>query len=605
MNAPQYGQGQAGGPRVSPDVLPVLARNTDVPLEALGGGSVATSKEKAADQFGDAAGDLATHIENTSIQMRDQADTTMVLNANLKAEKLKNDLQGAGMNLHGPDAVAGAPELSGKLQAGLGDISSTLTTRQQELFQRMANSHVADFDSAMRAHGAQETKQFESQTRQANINNAMSDAANNAYNPQRIQESKQIAQALLDQELAQQGVHPVQMDATGQPIMGPGGQPIVNPDGAAVARSAQLKLTTELHMGVIDARLSDNNPQAAANYFQLNKHEIDPKDWDRINNATKEGVQRGQAQNGADAILAKYLNAGAPGPAGTGGYQDDLAKIKDPQVREATTRLVEQGFSQRQQAVVAAQKNLALDAYGAVAKAPGVDPQMAVPPQTWSAMTDAQKAAANAIPNPPAKSNDAAFAEFNQMRPGDVAALDQHDFMTNYWSKMSKGDQVQAQATWNAAKQVINSPKLVSDTLVNKMATQHFASTNDVDPNLPPSKWDPDKLELHNEFNRDTRNAVNDFETNDLGGKRKATQPEIQSIMDKMTMQSTQAKSGNWWALGMNGSPATQAYQDMDKIPSGDMGQIRSSLRNAGKPVTPQNILKVYNAHQGSRNNGQ
>lgn len=573
-----------------------------MPLEAAGGGRVASIRSQSADQLGDAGNGLARSAEDVFIQARDQADKSIALDANLKMSQAKNSLELDGKNLHGPDAVGGIQQQTEKLQKVGDDLASGMTPRQQEIFKGLANAHVSDLSSQLTSHAAQETKQFESSVRQANISTHMADVANHAYDPQYIQVSKDASLGLLHEELASQGVHPMQVDATGAPVIGPDGKTMVDRDGYAVAKQAELQLTTKLHMGVIDARLSDNNPVQAKAWFEKNKSEIDPSQWERINNATKEGVDRQQAQSAADGILNKYIDAGATGPSGKGTYQDDLNGIKDPTVKQEVTRLVEQGFSQRHQAVVAAQQNLALEAYSTVAQNPGVDARSAVPPQTYSALSGTQKDAVHAINNPPSVSKPDAFAEFNQLRPGDLAALSQHDFTTNYWTKMSPGDRTQAQATWNAARQGAANPKLIADTMVKKMAVTHFAKTNDADPNLPPSKWDQDKLEQSNQFTRDAQAAVLDFETNDLGGKRKPTQPEIQGILDKMTMQQTPAKGGNWWALGLNSSPGTQTWQEMDKIPETDMAQVRAGLRSAGKPATPQNILKLYNIVKGGQN---
>lgn len=524
LQAPQYGQGGGGGPRVSPSEVAPLRVNTEAPAEAFGGGAVAAEKSRSAQQIGAATNDVLDHAQRIGLELQDQADHTVVMDKNLAAEKLKDDLQAEAMGYHGPDAVKKQPELQDKLRTGLQALSADLSPRQQGFFDALATSHMSDFGHVLRSHGVEETKKWEKGVTDATVENFQVDAARNPFDPRRIQESKALALTEQQRYLEANGVH------------------ADTPDGKAVLDNANLDLTSKLHIGVIDARLNANKPQAAVNYFELNKDEIDPKYYQHLDGALKEGHVKVASQSIVDGLLKKYSTFAAA--------RGEISTIQDPDTRDAVERRAEREYAlNAKMAGEATDKNM-LKWSDAVQKTGSID---AVPAMELAGMTGEQQKALHLLADQSAGIKQpvpdaTVYAKYNGMLPGQLSRVTPSEMTTQVKPYLSPEQFKDVSDRWAASRDTVNPDSqakvkgMYNDKQMAFNALQGVKIFSGGD-TLTMLHKDPEKADIFREFSEKADAA---FQTFAADNGKAPTVEQKQEILDKLLVKKVLVDRGIW-----------------------------------------------------------
>lgn len=575
--------------RVTSTPLPNV-RRTATETYASAGGPVAEGQgqlARAEAGLGNAiggVGEVGQRVGQAQLQLvhqiereeQDRADQVELLSADRQLGELEDTL------LRDPNL--GALTVRGKDVAGLhqrvleqydqkaGDLATTMRNdRQRIAFQRVLNQRRAGVVDVVDRHTLQELDTYERTETEAYLKQSVQAAIASAGDPLRIAEELDRQEAVVTQHGKRMGLG----------------------DEARKALIGELRSNT--HAGVIERLLARDRDRDASDYYFEVKDQVAGDKRASIEKALDEGSRRGQAQRQADEII----DAG-------GTLSEQRARVRtisDPKLRDAVMDRVEHEAAVREKAERDDLEQRSIAAYNVVDKYHTVT---RVPPSDWVKLPGPVRSSLRGYAEALAKEgrvdtdwvtyyglysragNDASgFARENLLAYRGKLGDEQFKELVGLQLRMRNGERAEADkmvAEFRTKDQIVN------DTLT--LAGIDVKATD----------WRGSSVGAQREarFRRLLDDRVNDLQA--LTGKR-ASNRDIQEIADDLLRSIVLQPGGGWSSILPGGMPVddvTKRVMDLtvDDVPPADRANISRLLREAGQPVTPDNILKFYVARK-------
>lgn len=538
-----------------------------VPIEAFNAGPVAAGAERAASGAADV-------VQKIIAVERQKADRLNVLNqsqelSSFVTDLLYNDKTGA-MNTKGQQIFGMPDQVKQSFSSKISELTQGLhNDNQRQGFQQIARESYEDVNRQIQKHFHTERMNFDTQVTNSFLANEQDAAAKSYLYPERIQTSIENQTKELIEHAGRNGL----------------------PEDWITQNVSEA--VSKTHTAVISRFLSNDMDIKAQAYFNLKKDYITAKDAKALEESLKEGSTRGESQRQTDLIMKKTTDMGEA--------LEKARQIKNSKVRERTEQLVEHRFRQNAAAIELAQKAIYEQAAMIIDKTPGiseVDVRNVVDASSWAKMTPAMHdSLVKRASDPP--NDDKTWLKFLDLDATTIANLDRTDFETKYWSKFDRSRRSRAESMWSEAKQKAGTPGAhVTDIisphkqLINSLKTAHL-----IDPKKPFSKYDEDAAEFLSRMENVANSRLQEFETEKLGGKRKATFDERQKIFDDIIKQDTFVDKTSWYKKGKTGFLTTENIT-YARIPQADKDAIENMFRSKNAKLTQDRVVQAYKAYR-------
>lgn len=299
--------GDFSEPRVQQAPLPGVRVNSDIPLEAAGGGQ-ARAQETAA-QIG-----LAGESERIAMEEKHRADNAATQDAYARLVQLKNstlwDPKEGALTKRGKDSFGIIDDYVPKFQKAAGEIEKDLNNdTQRSIFHRMLDNQQTETIDTMRKHIFGEARSYEKEASDATIQTARNDAVLNfASDPSKVDHSLSLIRATLIDQAQKNGIP------------------------AEVLQRQVEDETSLVHASIVKQLVQNHQSGQAQNYLEAHKDEFNAKDLGTTEAALKQETTLGEVQKQATQLLIDSKND--PAAAITSARQS----IKDPEIQEGTVR---------------------------------------------------------------------------------------------------------------------------------------------------------------------------------------------------------------------------------------------------------------------------
>lgn len=501
------------------------------PLEAFGGGSVATDPNKALQ----AASDTVTGIAEKSYQAATLAANTQ--NKNEVQSFASNSLYGTtdptGKNIPGfIQSINGAGQdahgMYDKLQQTYNDFVSqkmaTLpNTDQRNAFANDAADQWRSINRVAQTHLAAEQTRFEKTQFDSSLDNAVNLGVHSYSDDDAVQNSSEqiitetqkygMTHGWSDQEMA----------------------------------AVQGDKTSQLYSGVVQRYFANGQAAQGKEYYDSVKDKItDSKTNIMLDKLVQDGTTQSQAQSLANKISSEHSDDYSAMAA--------VDEIKDPQLQDAVRSRVKSQIAINNQQTQVARDNVVLQASDAVTKGGSFDSiplalQQQLTPDAKKAL---QKLADNSSGAIPIKNNDAVFNKYSSMQPGALAKVSQAEMITDVRSNVDDYHWKQIQDQWLQSQQGIGGNQVAlaksnQVTQIDGIMLQSFTGARIA------GAQDGQK---YNNFQEGTRKAYNDYKQEvqvqiDSATENKGkplSPPEVREISQRVANQKVfTVQPGTFW----------------------------------------------------------
>ena len=565
--------------------VPVLNPGERVRSESLRIGS--TSARLDSDLFGGATGSqfqrasnqLTRNIQEIVIEEKRKADSLAVLEAQSNADsytrEILTDPNSGLLNKQGKNAFGIEDEFRDSYETRMNEIESGLSNDEQRAAFRQFRIQRADTAyTQINRHMTTQITAFDQEVTENSLQIAMEDAATNYRDPQRIGQSIQDQVQIIEDQATRLGL----------------------PNEYVKAKTDLVKSNT--HAQVVDRMLANGEDLRAQAYYRQVKDQVLGSKAAQLERALEEGSLRGESQRQSDQIMSLGLS-----------MDESLKKarsINDPKVRDETVRRLKGRFQEQAAVQAATKEKLYLEAVNLVEQNRGVPPSDLVPPSTWNQLSVPERKALesrfSAVAN-----NDKAWMQFYEisLNPERLATMPQSEFEAKYWSKFDQAHRTRAEnlrrEAMDAQRSGQKSPKLSSTLTFNDRVTNTLGRHGFIKPGESPAKRSEAEASLFARFEEEAALRVENFELNELGGKRKATGSEIQKVIDGLIKE--KVFIDNWFfddeipAFAVEEDEFGDVYVPYDRIPDDEKSYIQQLLRQNGQEVTDEKVEKIKGAH--------
>jgi len=347
-------------------------------------------------------------------------------------------------------------------------------------------------------------------------------------------------------------------------------------DSTMVRNGMRLEATSQIHEAVIESAINAGKTGYAKEWMKQHGDEIDADTKLRLGKLMETSSTREASQGHADRIWASG-----------GSYGDKTAaarSINDPETRQATLSLVKARIAE-DEAYKAKEESDALDdAMGEIAarRAAGHRPTINdVPVTTWEKMSGKGQSALLAnitADSPPPKASPAYYA-LRQMYVADPIG-----FATNVDLNQFRG-----QITPEEIKEFID---LQEDAITGGPAGEIARTKSQIiKQGLGASGLDPKKIDTGEEEIEFQRRI--DAEAEVMG--RDLKPQDFRDIVDRMSIEVIRERDYIWDVK----SPA--GLTTVEGVPDDQVDELAKAVKDAGQPVTHDNIRLLYNHVNGVR----
>lgn len=538
------------------------------------------------------AGEVAAQIYQDE---RAKADQVAAMDAERQLGDWENstlyDAEKGALTRRGRDAF-GLPEqvlgdydsLVGKISAGLG------SERQRMAFARAAQARRADIDRTVQRHVAGERRHYEQERFTSFMGTSQEAAWFNFMDPKRINLELQRQQGAIIDHAARNGM----------------------PAEWVQAQVAQAASAT--HTGVINRLLSAGQDQAATAYYQQHKTDIAGDVAGKLDAALAEASFRGNAQRQTAAIVAQHQDLGTAVEA--------ARQIEDSKLQDDVVRRVRDFFALQQAARTEAADALYLDMnrelernggdLDAVRQArPSAFVDDLAPGQRQALELRARQIREGREPETDPKT----YLRWMAMSPDELGRMSEAQ-IAQYQTKLAPDDWRRMVADWRNLRAAAaagagggggeSSAARTSLLTFKDVVEGAMRSTGILPEGMTLTQLNKDEARRVVEFEQAAARAVELFEQNDLGGKRKASQAELQKIVNDLGVQAmrleTRAKVERnlMWDKSTTVSELTpeqagKAYIPIGDIPAAMRLRMKAEAKRLGNPnVSDEQIQRAY-----------
>jgi hypothetical protein len=548
-----------------PEALPGVRVAVDAPIDAFGAGKGTQEMTEAFSKVGQAAAKIAE-------QEKKKADELALMDADFKLStlqtKLLRDPQNGALNKRGKDAFGTPGEVMNGFSTGADQIEGGLSNDEQKIaFRKVALGRMAEVDKTVQEHVAGQIKAYDDTTTDSYIANERNSAADNYKDPTAVANSAERQRQAIVAYAGRNGL----------------------PD--EWVKQKMVDVESKTHVEVISRMLANGEDQLAKQYYEQVSPNISGGDKVALDKALEEGSLRGESQRKTDSILSKITTRQEA--------IDQAKQIPDPKVRDAVYERVNKEFDERREIENETRGELYLQSTNLIDANPGKSARDVIPPDTWSKLSLEQRnALQNRGENP--VNDDKKWLDFLDLKPQEVGSLSRADFETKYWSHFDSSHRTRAETQWEAAKKSPDDPKVTNAITFKEQIDNTLRSAKLVDPSNP--KKDDRDAAAYARFEQEAAMALDDFERNQLGGKRHSTMQEKQKILDDMVLKKVFVDQN--WVFSNPQKPAAllsedekgKAYVKIGDVPTAERNQLENLLKSKGRKVTPQKIEQLMGA---------
>lgn len=538
--------------------------STQAPIEAFGGGREVDRAFSAGRGIIDDAQKLLIEEKRKADDVGSQEDYAA---AATKKNALLYDPKSGAMNRRGKDALGTAGEYSEQFDKWAGEYEKGLPNEERRrMFNRIRTRERLELTGSLERHTFGEMKSFDDQTTESGLAVAAEDAVLNYQTPGKVQQNIDLQKAIITSHAARNGL--------------PAEWVKLKTEGAA----------SKTHSAVINRMLNNGQDRLAKEYFDANKAQITGPDASSMEKVLEEGTFRGESQRKTDDIIAKNTER-----------KDALEatrSIEDPKLRDEVEKRVNSFFNQKKVVDAEQEERITQEATDIVEKTKDFDkiPAATVselplsmrtslrryaddlregkkPATSWDTYYDLKTQASSA-------STQEKFLRTNLMafrtQMADAEFKELVDIQTSLRAKDGKADkELEGYRT---------SAQIVNDALASA----------GIDPTPKPGKAEAEQVAL---FRRsvDEQIMVQQRQTG-----KKATNDDVQRIVDNLMVKGTVPGSGflgffQTKKRAFELKPGESIAIDKKDIPRGEVAKIEDALRRAGRPVTDDMVLELYN----------
>lgn len=353
---------------------------------------------------------------------------------------------------------------------------------------------------------------------------------------------------------------------------------------------------TDLHSRVIGTMLADKNDIAAQEYFDTVADRLDPDAAKKLRETLKEGSLRGESQRQSEEIFARDIPK-----------KEALAaarEIEDPELKDMTVKRMKALYTEKEAAEKDQLEELYLDAVNLMEKNPDDSPRDVIEPEVWMQLSVAQRNALEKRSKD--ENNDDAWLEFFFMDPEERSKLSPADFDEKYRSQFDSAHQTRAETLMKESRKAA-AKGAKSPTLTSAISFQ--GRTKNVWDGMQKGVKTPEEKADFARFEGEAAKRLEEFEINDLEGKRRATGEEVQKIVDGVAIEKVTMVTdpGFFWDTRGEVIAATLTPEERDtlyeeeyvkhkNIPDSDIALFTTLLQQRGMTVSEYALEKLYNA---------
>lgn len=500
---------------------------------------------------------------------------------------LYNPKTGA-LNRKGKDAFGSVNEFDEAWKTKTQEIEKRISNNNQRLqFEKIKASRRNDVDRQLMRHVSVEAREYDNQVTQSLLENERDAATGQFMDGERTA----LAIAKSKDEIFKFA------ERDGKP-----------PEWVAEkSREAESKI----HMSILARALTTpGNETWAKQYHEKNKDFIDGDSQDNAAKMVREGTLRGASQSLADQAHALYP-------------KDEVKALKwiagktksDAELREMSEGRTSKIYTREEQAEKQRQENVYQDGAKIIdsflAKGQVIDPREKIPPALWNSVDDKYKKSwlerSKQI-----ETVDAKWSEFSSLSAGAMASMSQSEYEEKFRNHFSSKDKEKADGWRHTA---INRGE--KDQMQTKEAAwiNRFDETlrmrDIVDPSNP-KKTDSD-AKLYLGLKSEVRKAIEEFEIVTLQGKSMPTGEQIQGVIDDVVLRfNRKAKikgTGYGATVGLDLFATEKTAAEMtpaerldaglppkDAIPPASRAALEKRMKEAGKPITDDKLIRAYRA---------
>jgi len=526
--------------------------------------------------IGQAAQNALGRAENWADAEVKKANQLQVLDADRQLSALETNIQydpkSGIINRKGKDAFSLPDDVRTMWDKGVSEIEKSLKNDvQKESFRAMQIQRWTDLDRNVQRHVSGERKAYDEQVTSSYIDNEQGAAALNYLDPERVRMSIDRQRAAIIDHADRNGL----------------------PEEALVQRINDA--VSKTHTAVMARMLANDQDMAAQKYMQDHKDELTAEDITRVEKAVEEGSLRGESQRRVDDIMGRGLSRSDA--------MEEARSVADPKLRDAVEERVSRAYEQRRAAERQDQEDLYQRAANLIDSGPrGAPARSVIPPDQWSRLTPEQRSALQRRAEDP-DNNDKVWLDFLSLSPTDVAGLSRAEFETSYWSHFDKERRTRAESFWSAAVGGKGSkdPAFAATLTFKDRVDNTLRTTGLLDPNKSKSKFNEDEATLYSRFENEAARAIQEYEVNVLGGKRKATGEEMQKVLDTMAVQRVfidkpWGRDPELPARLVQPDDRGRAYVPYDKIPADALVAMKSEAERLKIKPTRDALEKAYGA---------
>lgn len=510
-----------------------------------------------------------SHIEKALTdeydRQMDRFNATAVTAAEAKLAALETDItynpKTGFTTLKGKNALDAPKAIDAQWAPGVGAIQKELTNDiQRSAFQRAVLSRRASLGTSSAQHISQQLQEYEKTETQAFLANSQ-DAAVAAAVPGATADAVSSKSAM---EIMRQREKVIQVA---------GRQGLSDEQTNALLSN----VNSNTHMQVF-SRMLENTPLEGLKYYDEVKGEFTGEDAAKAEKMYKTASLRGQSQEASDRITASY-------PDDQKSALDEVRKIKNPELRDATQQRVEHEYDVKASLKREKDERNYLSAVQAIDAAPGQLPADVVP--HWDDLPLSQREALERRAGD-RTNDDQKWLEFLDLPVTEVAQLTRSQFDAQYWSHFDNSTRSRAENWWKQAQEAARSGKLSDKMASDVTFNQQFDLTMRSIDVLPKKKQINElKGEELREYKELRDEAVVRKELFESEKKRPATSTEIQKIINELTAQRVFVDRWGRDAVRLPGTISTDekknAYIPLAQIPKEFQGELEKMALAAGR----------------------
>lgn len=521
------------------------------------------------DRANRAARNLNSQAQKIEREEQSKADQIKILEADQKLSELETKLlydpQSGAMNARGKDSFSLGETVLPSFQQSASEIEKDLNNDFQKLsFRKMMAQRTSHIDRQISRHVSAETKKHDEQVTKSYVANEMNAAIQNFHDPERIKLS-------LDR---QKGTLMSYADRNGL--------------DAETAKQMLSETESKTHSQIVSKLMNGGGIRHAQKYYADNKNKITGEDRISVEKALKAGVIQADSQSASDKIMAKN-------PSSMTEALVEARKISDPDKRDETVRRVKSRFADIRAAEAEDSRQSFEMAYNSIEANRGdID---SIPKDIWANMAGQKretikKIAAQMRNGLPVETDIATYYELETLAgsPSTRKSFMQMNLLEKK-HLLSESDfkhfaKMQANARSGKGNKDLDGIQTKGAIVNSALAAGGVEFGKNAS---------PEDNKTANLFRRKVDELV--IQNQESTGK-KITNEELRNITENLMVESI-TDNGYFgffkgrkrlFELTREDTPLIQ----LEDIPSGEVEEIKSALRNLNMPVNDDNILRLY-----------